>query len=534
MQDVGKGTMDFSADTLVTRIRANRVALILAALGFTPLLWVFFVLSWGRPEYQFFPLALFAAGLLAWRSVKTTVAAGNLGITRLLTLATGVVCLLANILWSPWLGYIAFFLGMAAALWGLGGKPLLKAFVPAGLMLLVILPPPLGWDQTLILWLRSVAVNTSSALLDWLRVTHVLEGNTLLLPGKTLLVEEACSGINSFILCNAFCLFWILWQRRTLGWLWLAMPATSLFVVLGNVIRITAGTAAYYYWQVNLLSGWPHEIFGLLLLLGYCGLVLSVDQLLVFLMQPSRSRSAVQGERSSPPVAKPFPDDFRSGPVFGFKFTGAFFAVVGLGVFAIHLFWGGSHALAALPNLSSTPDLKLSLPASLVGWQRINSSSGDLALIQTLGLHSLIWHFQREGITAAVAVDYPLDGFHNVVECYKNNGWRVRAEDELTLPPSREDLHAIKLTLEQSLRHAVVFHSVVNGNGAWLSAPRTLVNRFAHSTVISQTGYRIQLITGGYAPLSEATEGATQELFFQARQMLVPQLVAELRKTAAK
>jgi len=101
------------------------------------------------------------------------------------------------------------------------------------------------------------AVNTSSALLDWLRVTHVLEGNTLLLPGKTLLVEEACSGINSFILCNAFCLFWILWQRRTLGWLWLAMPATSLFVVLGNVIRITAGTAAYYYWQVNLLSGWP-------------------------------------------------------------------------------------------------------------------------------------------------------------------------------------------------------------------------------------------------------------------------------------
>jgi len=526
--------MDFSADTLVTRIRANRVALILAALGFTPLLWVFFVLSWGRPEYQFFPLALFAAGLLAWRSVKTTVAAGNLGITRLLTLATGVVCLLANILWSPWLGYIAFFLGMAAALWGLGGKPLLKAFGPAGLMLLVILPPPLGWDQTLILWLRSVAVNTSSALLDWLRVTHVLEGNTLLLPGKTLLVEEACSGINSFILCNAFCLFWILWQRRTLGWLWLAMPATSLFVVLGNVIRITAGTAAYYYWQVNLLSGWPHEIFGLLLLLGYCGLVLSVDQLLIFLTQPSRSPSAVRDEKTSPPVAAPFPDGFRSGPVFGFKFAGAFLAAVGLGVFAIHLFGGGSHAIAALPNLSSTRELKLSLPASLAGWQRINSSSGNLALVQTLGVHSIIWHFQREGIEAAVAVDYPLDGFHNVKFCYTLNGWRVLAEAKLALPQSREDLHAIKLTLGQSIRHAVVFHSVVDGHGAWLSAPQALADRFTDTIAAPKTGYRIQLMTGGYAPLSEAAEAATQELFLQARQTLVPQLVAQLRKTAAK
>jgi len=61
----------------------------------------------------------------------------------------------ANILWSPWLGYIAFFLGMAAALWG-WRQTAVEAFGPAGLMLLVILPPPLGWDQTLILWLRSV------------------------------------------------------------------------------------------------------------------------------------------------------------------------------------------------------------------------------------------------------------------------------------------------------------------------------------------------------------------------------------------
>jgi len=529
--------MGFPTDTLVTRIKANRVNLFLAALGFTPLLWTFFVLSWRRPAYQFFPLALVAAGLLTWRAVKrtsTTVAAGNLGITRLLALATGVVCLLGNILWSPWLGYIAFLLGLAAAMWALGGKPLLKVFTPAGLMLLTILPPPLGWDQTLILWLRSVAVDASSALLDWLRVTHVQDGNTILLPGKTLLVNEACSGINSFILCNAFCLFWVLWQRRSSWWLLLAIPATSLFVVLGNLIRIAAGAAAYYYWQVDLLSGRLHEAFGLLLLLVYCGLVLSLDQLLVFLTQPARLPAVGEGETASPPVAKPFPGGLRSGPFFGFKFAGALLAVVGLGVFATHLFWGGRHGLAALPNLSSPRELKLSLPSSLAGWQRVNSSSGDLALIQTMGVKSVVWHFQREGIEALVAVDYPLPGFHDVKVCYILNGWRVLAEDKLALPQSREDLHAIKLTLEQSIRQAVVFHSVADERGVWLSAPQAAVNRFADTIAAPQTGYRIQLITGGYSPLSEAAEGAARELFFQARQTLVQQLVGQLRKTASK
>jgi exosortase/archaeosortase family protein len=362
----------------------------------------------------------------------------------------------------------------------------------------------------------------------------VLDGNTLQLPGKTLLVDEACSGINSFVLCNAFCLFWVLWQRRPPGWLWLAIPATSFFVVLGNVIRITTGAAAYFHWQMNLLSGRPHEIFGLLLLLGYCGLILSWDQLLVFLTQPSRSPSAVQGENAAPPVARPFADGLRSGPVFGFKFAGALLAVVGLGVFAAHLFAGGRHGLAALPNLNSPRELKLSLPASLAGWQRVNPRSGDLALVETMGVKSVSWRFQREGIEAVVAVDYPLDGFHNVEVCYINNGWRVLAEDKLALPQSREDLHAIKLTLEQSIRRAVVFHSVVDERGAWLSAPQALASRLANTTAAPQTGYRIQLITGGYSPLSEAAEGAARELFFQARQTLVQQLVDQLRKTAAK
>ena len=44
-----------------------------------------------------------------------------------------------------------------------------------------------------------MAVGASSALLDCLHVPHLMDGNTLQLLGKKLLVEEACSRVNSFV-----------------------------------------------------------------------------------------------------------------------------------------------------------------------------------------------------------------------------------------------------------------------------------------------------------------------------------------------
>lgn len=541
--DMKKNNPELPHDAgVMSRMRASRTNLFLAGIGFIPLLWLFFRLSWNRPAYQFFPLALVGAGLLAQRAFKQSenqIDGGKLWLTRLLVGVAGLIFLLANYFWSPWLGFIAFLLWIIAALWGLGGKPVFKAFLPVVLMLLIILPPPLGWDQTLVLWLRSVAVDASSALLDCLRVTHVRDGNILMLPGKKLLVEEACSGINSFILCNACCLFWVLWRRRSLWWLLLAMPATSLFVVLGNVIRITIGTAADYYWHLNLLSGWRHETFGLVLLIVYWGLILSVDQLLVFSTRPVRSRrarlAALRRLAAQPPPPPPLPVEPWTGSVFGFRFAGVILAVLGLGVFAAHLFAGGRHGLTPLPNFSvPARELKLSMPAQLAGWQRINSDIGDQTLIETLGVHSTLWHFQHLGSEAVVAVDYPLEGFHNVKACYVGTGWQVLNEEELFLRQNQQDLQTVRLTLEKALRHAVVYHSVFDAHGNWLSPPKSLGGRLANSSGPNQTGYRVQLITGGYSPLSGAAMTSAEELFFQARQALVPQLVEQLRKGPAK
>lgn len=524
------------AESLAIRLRANRLILLLAVLGFLPLLWNFFIISWKRPAYQFFPMAIFAAGVLAWRALEQLSAfplPGNQRVTRFLALVTVLMCMLANYLWSPWLGFVTFLFGLITATWGIGGKVLLKAFLPVVLMLIIILPPPWALDEKLTLWLRGLATDLSSMLLDWLRVTHVQDGNTLQLPGRTLFMEEACSGINSFVLCNAFCLFWVLWQRRSLTWLLFAVPATSLFVVLGNIVRITTCAAADYFWHIDLLNGWRHETFGLVLLLIYCGLILSMDQWLVFLFQPRRASVGSSSKIAPAPVCDPLPKP-ESSPVFGFRFISPALALVGFGVFAFHELKHGPPALASFSIFKAPVELKLSLPATLAGWQRVNSNYGDQSLLQTWGFHSTSWHFMHEGIEAVIAVDYPLDGFHDVRGCYVLNGWSVLQEAQVFRRQGTEDLHLIKLSLALGFRHAMVLHSVIDEHGNWLSKE----SKPAFPNALPPTGYRIQLITGGnglgYAPSSTAFEGDAQALFLAARQNLVAQMVEQFQHAAVK
>src|SRR4051794_22716839 len=59
-----------------------------------------------------------------------------------------------------------------------------------------------------------------------------------------------------------------------------------LFAVACNVLRISAGAACLEWWSYDLINGWKHETIGLIVF-GMCVvLVLSADQLLMFLTRP--------------------------------------------------------------------------------------------------------------------------------------------------------------------------------------------------------------------------------------------------------
>src|SRR5207245_5230851 len=111
-------------------------------------------------------------------------------------------------------------------------------------------------------------------------VWHGPSGNILVVEGRHILVEEACSGIQSlYSLFTCACLY-VLWARRPL------VPAVSLLVaaaiasVLANVFRVVATAYLTVACNVNVEEGWRHEAVGLLAFVVTLGLLWSWDYLL--------------------------------------------------------------------------------------------------------------------------------------------------------------------------------------------------------------------------------------------------------------
>ena len=94
-------------------------------------------------------------------------------------------------------------------------------------------------------------------------------------------MDEACSGINSVLITLAACLFYGLWRRRSVSHILVCLANALAFVLLGNLVRITAGAWLKFRYGVDILSGTPHEVIGLVLFVSYMAMILSMDQLRV-------------------------------------------------------------------------------------------------------------------------------------------------------------------------------------------------------------------------------------------------------------
>src|SRR5947208_154511 len=110
---------------------------LLFAFGYAPLLALFFANLWGRPHYQFFPLVLAGAGLLAWTRLAEMPRPFEPGRSTLAVtfFLLSFLCLVAGtVVWSPWLGSLAVMVGLVGVIWLAGSTKLLRAMAPALLL----------------------------------------------------------------------------------------------------------------------------------------------------------------------------------------------------------------------------------------------------------------------------------------------------------------------------------------------------------------------------------------------------------------
>ncbi|MEI6492194.1 MAG: exosortase U [Verrucomicrobiota bacterium] len=501
-------------------------SLVLLGFGFAPLLATFFFDLWKQPEYQFFPQALAAAAFLAWdrlREVPRPMRGGHMALTAAFLFLSFVLLGLALMFWSPWLAIVSALPAAISILWRIGGPVLLQKMGPALVMVLTVIPPPLGLDQRLGMFLRGLATTMSSRALDLLGVTHFVTGNVIELPGQKLLVEEACSGINSILFVTAFTLFYLFWRRRSLLVILVCLPTALVFVLFGNVVRISLGAWLRFFHGIDILTGWKHEMESVILTAVYLLLVVSLESLF------PRGKSGLP--TILPPRLEP-PPRRRFSPLW-FQTACCLFAV--LGVLSTFRGWEKWHEKgdglhAAKSALRS--DAVFSLPDRIGDWRRSDIGPPRISKIETLGLSSSIWNYQRPGMQAVLAFDYPIATYHDVSACYEGNGWLIEKK-ELYIPTTgAPPRFQMRMTKDPGIR-ATAWFSTINEKGEWVDQATVKHDFFTRLGIFGsqqETTYRVQLLLLENKPMDPVAYEAAAELFEAASAKLSQQMLHQIRQ----
>lgn len=458
----------------------------LMAAPFVPLVVAYYAHLWRLPHYQFFPFALAAAYYLARRTNVRHAEAARRARPAAVASAAGSFALLTVGVWlnSPWTAVVAALLGAAAEVLRVGGGRVLRTLAPAGLMLLATIRPPLNGDAHLVVGLQQLTTRFASRALDVLGVLHNVSGNVVEIPGRRLLVEEACSGVNSLFAVFACTLFYLLVRpRRPFVWVALLVSVPT-WVLFGNVLRVASVAVLRSAWNLPVDEGAWHTALGFAVFFLSIGLVFATDQLLRFytaVLPPDELEVADVGDSarsaSSNVAAAAAPAGAprsRGAPLLAA--TGVLLLLVqlpGLGPATVE--WTNELRRAQLPEFGA--DL---IPEQADGWRRTNYAMHRRERGSSFGEFSQAWTLAADDALAVFSLDYPFVGWHELTECYASQGWTIASRkvrpsatgDEGATPPGT-DVVEVAMVHPQSARYGLLQFVLVRTDGRPLE-PRAL------------------------------------------------------------
>jgi exosortase len=163
---------------------------------------------------------------------------------------------------------------LAATAWAVGGTRLLRPLALPLCFLVLMVPPPRFVLYELLPRVKLAVTQAAVGILQASGVTVLAEGNQILLPGQTLFVADACSGLTSVVtmLPIACILAYFLTQG---AWRRLAVVASVFpLAIAGNVIRVVVTVLLVSRIGIDAAQGSLHESFGLVTyVFGTLGLV---------------------------------------------------------------------------------------------------------------------------------------------------------------------------------------------------------------------------------------------------------------------
>jgi len=251
-----------SAPTLPVPLRKLTAPALIAGLSFVVAFWQPMTTLlrdwWSDPEaghgLLLFPVAVW----LAWKRGRHPQAAPQpLAGTLILSAAVVLRYLsgLAAELFTMRGSLVGAIIGLVVFAWGV--RQVLHWWLPLALLILSVpLPDVILGSLALPLQLR--ASEWGAALLEARNVPVRLTGNVILLPGRSLFVTEACSGLRSLTALTALgLLVGGLWLRSAWGRILLVVSAIPVAMVL-NAVRIFLTGFIVYFVNPALAEGFMH------------------------------------------------------------------------------------------------------------------------------------------------------------------------------------------------------------------------------------------------------------------------------------
>ena len=508
-----------------------------------PLLWSHLMGLWVRPHVRFLP---FLMGVFAWliwkrwpRRVGAEVPYVGAPLLELLLLGVSALLLSAGIwLNSPFLGTASAIIAVGYLIVSFGGLRAIESCIGAWALLWVMIPPPLGYDTVLISRLQAWTSVRASQVLDWLRIDHLMSGNVLTIGEDTFFVDEACSGVHSLFALIGFTAVFIVLSSRGLRRGLLLLAATIPWALFLNMLRIVAIAVFHSRLQIDLSTGWAHEVLGVVTFLIALSLTLSTDQMLGALgywirtawttlrnvvfgsSRASRrssytSRSAVRDEPPSPPIQ---PRRWVPAKRLGVLAL-CLYAVMGItqvpGV-----------AVATLSGASWDSRLTFdeqSLPASFFDYEREGFEEVEREWSSDMGRFSKIWHYSNAQKQCVVSISFPFHGWHELTRCYEGLGWQIQDRTAQSVPEEGWQIVTASLTNESG-EHAYLVYGFLNDRGAMLSPPSQLGVKRLTDRVQHQSTLQVQVFSPSNVPLSEADCQEMQNVLRQTIQRLKPSI----------
>lgn len=185
-------------------------------------------------------------------------------------------------------GLYLFFIASAALI--LGFRPLRSEIFPF-LYLAFLIPIP-GWVlELLTMPLQHFVSWVSTAGLTALGYPIAREGVIIFIAQYQLLVEDACSGMNSLIGLSAVMLFYIyIIHRASMLYAGALALAILPIAVFANLVRVVALILLTYYYGDQVAQGFMHVTTGVVLFAFALGLTILLDTVLRRALDSRRAR----------------------------------------------------------------------------------------------------------------------------------------------------------------------------------------------------------------------------------------------------